>query len=417
MDHNQQRNISERFMAGFALQKSNNDVYDVDLLGFVQRLLLFDHCIIPTIWLKDLEMLMRSVKPSDLAALIQSGAMSFYIDSATAAEMGQARAGLNLSGNITRLQDNEFHFVTLRGKDDYSKVRESISQLACAEGVHVSDARAVADLVDENLLEPRGLEITADAFHGFYADLRSVDVSLVERLIGGRLRSLGIKPKGLEVRIEEFVPEDFRVHSNLSKFGLFSKKAREVTLGAFMDLIAVHSRLAHMRDLGCLIGMNPKDQQPWEIKVESLVRMFEKEHERERQFTRVITLAGIGESNLIEGKKIDLRKLIRLRESEDLTLFRAWLKDTDNKSDEEIRDRLNSLRGRIGNKVQGVSGKVIRMMVSGLSALVPNPIISLGTGLALSAADSFFVDKLLPKDTIQNIVSQQYPDILGRNRH
>ena len=59
-------------MAPFAKQDSHNEVVGIDAEGFVQRLLLFDHCIIPSIWLKDVQRLLRVVEPDALCELIRA---------------------------------------------------------------------------------------------------------------------------------------------------------------------------------------------------------------------------------------------------------------------------------------------------------------------------------------------------------
>jgi hypothetical protein len=103
-------------MAPFAKQRRDNKVIGFDAEAFVQRLILFDRYIIPSIWLKDIQLLLRAVEPEALCELIDSGAISFYIDSATAVEIGQARSGLKLTGNNTHLKDNEFSFFYDQGQ-------------------------------------------------------------------------------------------------------------------------------------------------------------------------------------------------------------------------------------------------------------------------------------------------------------
>jgi hypothetical protein len=111
-------NISDRVVSMFAKQGAGNEVTGIDPEGLVQRLLLFDHCIIASVWLKDVQRLLRIVDQDAMCELLDSGAMSFYIDSATGGEIEQARSRLNLTGNTSALKDNEFHFVTIRGQDD-----------------------------------------------------------------------------------------------------------------------------------------------------------------------------------------------------------------------------------------------------------------------------------------------------------
>lgn len=330
-------------------------------------------------------------------------------------EIGQARSGLNLTGNIKHLKDNEFSFATIRGQDDAERRRKSIDELARTEGLTKKHALNVAERVEAALLEPKGLQIHAESFKEFFRDLRSQDSTTILQFIARRLKQLGLKPKGLEVSVEEFVPEDFRINSNLAtKYGLPSKRAREVCQRALFDLLSVHIRLEHMREFSCILGMNDEEEGPWEMKVDSLVRNITRENRRVPQFTRVATIAGLAEKQLIEGRRIDLRRIITLRHSDDLTIFRRWLKSSSSKSDEEIRERVSSIRSRIGNTAQGSRGKVIRLLLSCLTSLIPNPGFSLLAGSALGAADLFLLERALPRDAVVSVLGTEYPSIFKK---
>ena len=402
-------------MAPFAKQDRHNAVIGIDAEGLVQRLLLFDHCIIPSIWLKDVQRLLRVVEPDALCELIDSNGISFYMDSATAGETGQARSGLNLTGNSTHLRDNEFSFSTIRGTNEPKRVEEAIADFARTDGVSKVHARRVAERVEAAMIVPRGLEIHADSFKEFYRDLRAKDSPIIRDLIARRLYLLGAKPVRLEVSVEEFVAEDFRVNSNLtSTFGLSSKMARQLCLGALFDLASVHIRLAHMREFSCLLGMNETEQAPWEMKVDSLVRNITREHQRDLQFTRVAQIAGLGEKRLFQGEAIDLRRLMSLRQSDDLVSFKAWLKQSVGKSDKEIQERLSHIRSKIGNAAQTVAGKTVRLMLSCLAGLIRSPLISLPAGLVLGAADSFLLERAFPKDAVLSVIGVEYPAVFGK---
>jgi len=399
----------------FAEQSKDNVVTGIHAEAFVQRLLLFDHCIIPSVWLRDVQLLLQRSDPDALCRLIESGALSFYIDSATGAEIGQARSQLNLSGNITRLNDNEFHFVTLKGHDDSERVIKAIDDLSRTQGVPAQKAKKVAEHVEATLLEPKGLAVVAEGFKSFYAELRSPDSTAIKSLVSRKLARLGARPKGLHLEVEEFVPEEFRVHSNLtSKFHLTPLKARRLSLEALMELSSVYMRLAHMREFGCLLGIEAKEQTAWNLKADALLQSFTHEPQfREHQFMRVAEIAGLGERALLQGTTIDLARLMELRESSDLAIFRSWLRSAEFKSNEEIRDRLRSVRSMLGNSVVSSAGKILRMIMTNLPGVIPNPAISLPAGLFLSGLDSFLLEKLAPKDAVLGILVEGYPTVLG----
>jgi hypothetical protein len=407
-------NISDRFMSMFAKQGAGNEVTGIDTEGLVQRLLLFDHCIIASVWLKDVQRLLRIVDQDAMCELLDSGAMSFYIDSATGGEIGQARSRLNLTGNTSALKDNEFHFVTIKGQDDPARVIAAIDALSKSDGVPPAKARKVAERVESLMLEPKGLVTLSEAYKAFYAELRSPESTALKAIVASKLHRLGAKPKGLHLTIEEFVTEDFRIHSNLtSRFGLSSENVRKMLLKSLLELLSVYSRTAHMREFTCILGMEEDEEQAWNLKADSLYRAFTQEpHSREPQFLRVAKIAGLGERGLTESGRIDLDRLMRLRSSDDLAVFRTWLRSAESKTDKEIRDRVTSLRSRVGNFLSGtVAGKALRIVLTNSSGAIPNPLVSIPVGLGLSALDSFLLERVLPRDAVLSVLVDEYPAI------
>jgi hypothetical protein len=266
------------------------------------------------------------------------------------------------------------------------------------------------------MLEPKGLELLSDSFKAFYAEIRSTNSTTIKDIVGKKLQKLGQKPSGLNLTIEEFVPEDFRVSSNLiSRFGLSPLAARNICLQSLLDLVSVYARLAHMREFSCLMGVEEKEQIAWEMKVDSLVQTVTHEGaNRQEQFIRVANIAGLGENQLLHGGSIDLDRLIELRQTDELILFKAWLRESGNKSEQEIRERVTSLRSKIGNKLVGTGGKMLRLMFTSLPSFIPDPVLSLSASLAFSSMDSFLFERIAPKDAVLGVLVKEYPAIFRK---
>jgi hypothetical protein len=340
--------------------------------------------------------------------------MSFYIDSATGGEVGQARSQLNLTGNTSRLKDNEFHFVSIKGHDDPRRVTSAIDELSKTDGISPAKAKMVAERVEGLMLEPKGLVTLSEAYTAFYAELRASESTALKNIVASKLHRLGAKPKGLHLTVEEFVPEDFRVHSNLTtRFELSPQSARRVLLKSLLELLSVYSRTAHMREFNCIVGMEEDEEQAWNLKADSLYRAFAHEpHARQRQFMRVAKIAGLGEGRLKETGKIDLDRLMQLRRSDELAVFRTWLRSSESKTDKEIRDRVASLRSKFGNfLLNTTTGKGLRILLTNFSGFIPNPAISIPLGFALGSLDSFLLERLWPQDAVISVLVKEYPAI------
>ncbi len=406
--------ISDRFMSMFAQQDLDNTVTGIDAQGLVQRLLLFDHYILASVWLKDVQLLLRIVDPDALCELLDGGAMSFHIDTAMAAEIGQARNNLDLTGNTSRLEDHEFNFATIKGKDDVEKTRKALDELSKTDGISSTKARKVAERVEGLMLKPKGLAILSEAYKGFYEELRSPQASALSDIVAWKLQGLGAKPEDLRLSIEEFVLEDFRVHSNLTtRFGLSSQSARRIVLKSLLELFSVYSRTAHMQEFNCISGMEVGEEHAWNLKADALHRAFAHEPQtRQREFVRVVKISGLRERQLTDTGRIDLDRLIKLRASDDLLIFRSWLRSSESKTDAEIRDRVSSLKSKLGNFMADTfAGKALRIVLTNLPGTIPNPVISSPLGIGLSALDSFLWERLLPRDAVLGVLVKEYPAI------
>jgi len=194
---------------------------------------------------------------------------------------------------------------------------------------------------------------------------------------------------------------------------LSSENARKMLLKSLLELLSVYSRTAHMREFTCILGMEEDEEQAWNLKADSLYRAFAQEPQsREPQFLRVAKIAGLGERGLTESGRIDLERLMRLRSSDDLAVFRTWLRSAESKTDKEIRDRVTSLRSRVGNFLSGtVAGKALRIVITNSSGAIPNPLVSIPVGLGLSALDSFLLERVLPRDAVLSVLVDEYPAI------
>lgn len=89
--------------------------------------------------------------------------------------------------------------------------------------------------------------------------------------------------------------------------------------------------------------------------------------------------------------------------------------NAENASDLEIKERVSSLRARLGNAVQTLPGKAIRLLATTGIGLIPpvGPVI----GFLAGAVDTFLLEKMLPKSGVVVFLSNLYPSIFDRERN
>jgi hypothetical protein len=127
---------------------------------------------------------------------------------------------------------------------------------------------------------------------------------------------------------------------------------------------------------------------------------------------RVLTIKGFDDlDELIAEGKVDLVKLLEIRDSRECREFRDWLWSADFYTDAEIEEQVNSLRDKLAWFVRGPQGKALRWLASAR--------IGVGTGDVAGAIggalDTFLLEKILPNSGPLSFISNMYPTIfVGR---
>jgi hypothetical protein len=107
---------------------------------------------------------------------------------------------------------------------------------------------------------------------------------------------------------------------------------------------------------------------------------------------------------------ISVEKLLEVRDSSEAREFRDWLGGIGQATDDEIRERIASLRAKAGLKVSGDMGKTTRFLITSGLGLIPGATVA---ALALGATDQFVVDRLLPRSGIAAFVNELYLSIFA----
>ena len=128
---------------------------------------------------------------------------------------------------------------------------------------------------------------------------------------------------------------------------------------------------------------------------------------RSAKFQRVLEIRGLPEF-LRALDKIEVSKLLKIRDTTEIREFRHWLSSTGSATDKEIRDRVGSLTATVANAVQSYPGKLMRFVATtgvGLTGPVG--------GAIAGALDTFLVDKILPKSGVWTFINKIYPSIFA----
>jgi hypothetical protein len=411
-------NLTRQSLAPVAIQDAKNHVVSVDLASLLVRLFLFETTIIRSVWLEDIEQLVTPFGADGLIQLFRQNAIKVHCDSYTVGETGRARADLNFADNNKRLPLNSYSYSVILVKDQDDKIQKNIESIGSLPNLPPGVGIYLADELQKNLVL-RPDSFSKAVFDGFYGDLRNGN-EVVKTALEIELIRLGVKPRHLRVRVEETASEDFRLDTNISLlYNISELTAHEIGNRALMAVARLNVEIALMMTYSAISGLNESDV-PLLRGTLGLIGSFVGSTNNEQQFMRVAQIAGLPLPN--PGKdKLDVEKILKLRESDNCRAFRDWLKNTNDLSDREIKDRVAGMAATIKAAMGNTStfGKILRFVVSNGLQLATSVLGSLplaaGASVGISAIDAFIVDRIIPKDSIVSFLGREYPSVFKSN--
>jgi hypothetical protein len=96
-----------------------------------------------------------------------------------------------------------------------------------------------------------------------------------------------------------------------------------------------------------------------------------------------------------------------LRDTPECREFREWLRGLDSVTDDEVRERMRSMKAQVSQAIHGTAGKVLRLAVATGIGLIP--VAGAVLGPAASAMDTFLVERVLPRSGPLAFLDQLLP--------
>jgi hypothetical protein len=251
-----------------------------------------------------------------------------------------------------------------------------------------------------------------------YAALKAVtdDLSNRELLLDVTVRAakqvavLDIPRTSLVIRAHQIDAEDFKLESNLGELASVSRQQEhEILQSAALAVANLNFRIEEMRTFKALSGVLGDDVPVLTRKFDFLAREIAPQSQ-ERRFSRVIEVAGLPDG---DGQtKVDVDKLLEVRDSQECREFRQWLQGIDTLADEELHRRLVGLKARTDTLLQSRSGKTLRFLTTTGLGLIPGAGLAIGT--VAGVLDMFLVDKLFHASGPAAFVNRMYPSLFSR---
>ena len=404
--------IREHHFGRIASEPSGSDgSIEVDLGALVRRLILFETVTIESFRLREIPSLVGAFGPEGLGELLDSGAIRIICDA-----MGTGRVGDSSVSRATIDADGPLAFDHIRlaaySAGDRRQYRHSCLLELRSPRISFKVAKRLKAHLASKLIEyPR--EAGQAALDDTVCDLRKHPWQIWEGIRVTAMRETGIDPgptPGPDFRSEELDPGDFRIVTSLgAQLKLSDEAARRCVEGGVLAVAHLNQRLNLMKHLEAVTGFRTDEVELFEKKPSFIWSQLDP-RSQERRFDRVVSLAGLPDlSGLPAESAISVDRLLRLREDDECRQLREWVRNIDSETDEEIEREFGSVRAKLAAITGGAPGRAIRFLVS--TGVGQTPAVGSLAGLALSAADSFLLDRIIGKRGPATFLGRSYPSL------
>lgn len=403
--------IERRHMGRIAEPTSSGSVGEVDVLELVHRMVLFEECLVESARLEEIPALARAFGPRGLVDLMNSGALTFVGDLATAAQTGQT-ATLETSARLGILPSGSFRLATVtlaKGEPHRAQYLGSAVQRVDRVEGSASDKKLLKRVLIRNIREYPS-EATPRALLSAGEEIVGAGGQLVQAVRRATIAEMSRDPgSDIDIEVERLAGEtDFRVVTNLkSRITISSLQEHKVVERALLQIAGFDLRLSLMGELNCLSGFRDEERDVFESRVQIAAEALNAAN-REDNFSRVIELQSLERSKLGSEPPIDVRRLIKLRQSDEIREVREWIQTVGDLSDDEIKREFSDRRDLVSSRLGTTWGRAIRFLVTTAAGIL-NP----SAGVALTAVDGFLVNKLIGRPGPAAFLGRSYPSIFG----
>jgi hypothetical protein len=404
--------ITGRLLGQAAIVK-DAAIVGVDVNAVIRRLVLFDTYILKSTRLKEFPFLVEHLGFEGTMQLLKSSAFQVECECITTGQTGQ----VGILESRARKGILPLLSYSLSGIDAGDR-RKYIHD--CLQPLHQVPGLTQKQVVKVKRALVSKLTRVPEGFAAKLASQATSDVLAKPHLVKKSIEvathaMLNRRPDAFEVSVLPIDSEDFRVETDLSqRLGISLETTHKVVERGLMGVAGLTQRLLEMQAHCALSGFIEDDLPLLHECLDVFVHNISPQA-REQQFSRVLAIAGL--PDFIEPgtrRQVNVAKLLEIRESEECTQFREWLRTIQSASDSEIKERLKSLRCKLGNAIRTYPGKVVRFLATtGISSL---PMVGPVAGFAAGTIDAFFLENWLPKSGIVAFLSHLYPSVFEERR-
>lgn len=360
--------------------------------ALIRRLILFEEVVVDSYGMRELPAIIEALGPEQFVDLLESRAVLIRGDGWALGEVGNAGV-LGGRGPLPPLSFSVAPLVPVpEGRKEH--ISRSLAEIRAIPLGTKTSQRVRLAIVDALTPFPDSPgRLTMDQLP---TDL-TMRLDIVRAATDWALREYGNRnPEGVDydIRLHQEEEDVFRAETDLGeRFGLEVEEVDRVLERAVLAVGGLNERFEQMAAYNAVTGLRETELQLLDAKLAALPESVDPDRQEQR-LTRVLELANLPDPQTAEGT-VNVERLLEVRQDEQIREFRQWLRTLDDATDEEIRERVESVRDRIAAAVYGPGGKAVRFAATTAADFLP-----LGAtlaGIALSALDEFVLEKILPE--------------------
>lgn len=396
-------------------QATDANRVEVDVGALVRRLILFERCTVESNRLTEIPALVAVFGVDGLLELLDSGTVRVICDAMTAGQIGQT-AGLRatvLRGGPLPLGSYRLSTVGIGDRHAYL---HGVLQNVHRADISFKDAKRLKRALTNRLLEyPSGAGQAG--IHDVQLELRRQHPVIWDAIRAAVGKETGLDPgPDPDFRVHPLEEDgEFRIETTLgARLGLPPDAEHRVVGRGILAAAALDQRIRLMESLDATTGFRDDEVALLEQKMSFVLSQVDPT-KQERRFDRVLSLGGLPSLEALPtGTRIDVRRLLRLREAEESRELRAWLRQVDAQSDAEIVAKFGSIRAELASVTRSPLGKVTRFLISTAAGLMP--VVGPVVGGILSGADTFLLERVLGRPGPAVFLGSHYPSIFLPDR-
>ena len=404
--------------------------FEVEFLAgeFLERLILFDKFILDSIRLQEVPHLIKVFGYTPVLELLKSGMLLIHSEtfgtfgstgqSSKVSEYRAKKGDLSLCSycidpfSIYPYDSPREHEKDYK-RDQKQFIHRDLQLINQIDGISSKQAKKLREAVATRVIHFSSDSVIKEISDQNYKDFRDHDPAIKVAIASSvkALHNQEVDPDAIEIKIEFIDEHDFKVESNIqSKLSLNKQAAHAIIERALLGIAGRNHHIAKMREFNCLVGYRENEVPIFSSKLDFLVDRIATDRKLTPNFHRVLSATGLPNfTEAVEERRIDLLKVLEIRESRECVDFRTWLWSQDNIDETELRERLNSISQRWKDFFNTTGGKTISWLASSGLGAIPYAGNIIGAGM--SFYEKFLAREVLPHEGAITFINNKLPSI------